>query len=83
MIYSSEFFSGYFGNILYSGDMRWYPELVEHPVLKRLIEARELDVLYLDNTFSAPFCKFPSREEAKKQLFDIIEYVSKIHCIDF
>ncbi|KAK8732214.1 hypothetical protein OTU49_007244 [Cherax quadricarinatus] len=64
---------GYFGNILYCGDMRWYPELVRHKVLRSVVEERELDVLYLDNTFSAPYCVFPTREEAKQELFRIIE----------
>ncbi|XP_069953748.1 5' exonuclease Apollo-like isoform X3 [Cherax quadricarinatus] len=66
-------FQGYFGNILYCGDMRWYPELVRHKVLRSVVEERELDVLYLDNTFSAPYCVFPTREEAKQELFRIID----------
>ncbi|XP_042205403.1 5' exonuclease Apollo-like, partial [Homarus americanus] len=35
-------FQGYFGNILYCGDMRWYPELLENKVLKGVVEMREL-----------------------------------------
>ncbi|XP_071530276.1 5' exonuclease Apollo-like isoform X1 [Panulirus ornatus] len=66
-------FQGYFGNILYCGDMRWYPELLEHEVLRNVVELRELDIVYLDNTFSAPYCVFPSREECKQQLFHIID----------
>ncbi|KAK4326663.1 hypothetical protein Pmani_002822 [Petrolisthes manimaculis] len=66
-------FQGYFGNILYSGDMRWYPELVEDPVLREVVVSRQLDRLYLDNTFSAPYCTFPSRQKAKQELFTIID----------
>ena len=40
-------FLGYFGSILYSGDMRWYPELADHPALKGLIENHDLHTLYL------------------------------------
>ncbi|XP_076044645.1 5' exonuclease Apollo-like isoform X2 [Oratosquilla oratoria] len=64
---------GYFGNILYTGDMRWYPEMVSHPILRHLVQAYELDILYLDNTFCASYCDFPSRREALQQLLDIID----------
>nr|XP_045620233.1 5' exonuclease Apollo-like [Procambarus clarkii]XP_045620234.1 5' exonuclease Apollo-like [Procambarus clarkii] len=66
-------FQGYFGNILYCGDMRWYPELLDHQVLRNVVEQNALDILYLDNTFSAPYCDFPSREDAKQELFKIID----------
>ncbi|XP_063867069.1 5' exonuclease Apollo-like isoform X1 [Scylla paramamosain] len=66
-------FQGYFGNILYCGDMRWDPEMLEDPVLRDVVQQRALDVLYLDNTYSAPYCQFPSREEAKQQIFKIID----------
>lgn len=36
---------------------------------------QELSVLYLDNTYAAPSCKFPSREDALKEVLKIIEYV--------
>lgn len=67
--------SGYFGNILYCGDMRWSPEMMQNEVLQSVVDHHELDILYLDNTYSAPYCQFPSREEVKKQIFQIIEYV--------
>ena len=67
-------FSGYFGNILYCGDMRWDPQMLEDPLLQDVVQQRKLDVLYLDNTYSAPFCQFPSREETKQEIFRIIEY---------
>ncbi|XP_066981287.1 5' exonuclease Apollo-like [Macrobrachium rosenbergii] len=66
-------FQGYFGNYLYCADMRWYPELLDHPVLKSVVESKELDCVFLDNTFSASYCDFPSREEAKKEVFNIID----------
>lgn len=47
--------------------------MLEDPVLNGIVQHRELDILYLDNTYSAPYCQFPSREEVKKQIFHIIE----------
>ncbi|KAG0716148.1 5' exonuclease Apollo [Chionoecetes opilio] len=66
-------FQGYFGNILHCGDMRWHPDMLEDPVLRDVVRQKALDVLYLDNTYSAPYCKFPSREDAKQQIFEIID----------
>ncbi|CAL4154133.1 unnamed protein product, partial [Meganyctiphanes norvegica] len=66
-------FQGYFGNILYCGDMRWYEDLLENPILRSVVEAKELDIVYIDNTFCADYCVFPSREGATKQIFDIID----------
>lgn len=66
-------FQGYFGNILYSGDMRWYEAILENTLLNSIVDAKELDIVYLDNTFCAPYCIFPSREGATKQIIDIID----------
>ncbi|XP_045127875.1 uncharacterized protein LOC123514228 isoform X2 [Portunus trituberculatus] len=53
--------------------MRWDPEMLEDPVLRDVVQQRALDTLYMDNTYSAPYCQFPSREEAKQQIFKIID----------
>ncbi|RXG69362.1 5' exonuclease Apollo [Armadillidium vulgare] len=66
-------FQGPFGNILYTGDMRFYAEVFEHPILKPVLEACEIDELYLDNTFLHPKYDFPSRNTATQMVFDIIE----------
>ncbi|KAB7494431.1 5' exonuclease Apollo, partial [Armadillidium nasatum] len=66
-------FQGPFGNILYTGDMRFYPEVFEHPILKPVLEAHEIDELYLDNTFLHPKYDFPSRNTATQMVFDIID----------
>lgn len=66
-------FQGKFGNILYTGDFRYTPRVLDYPVLSKIIRNKELSVLYLDNTYAAASCKFPSREEALKQVLKIID----------
>lgn len=51
-------FSGYFGDILYTGDFRYRPNMFDG------FELPPIDVLYLDNTYCSPKCIFPSREDA-------------------
>ncbi|KAM5181375.1 5' exonuclease Apollo [Mantella aurantiaca] len=62
-------FEGYFGTILYTGDFRYSPLMLKYPPLKN----KDIDVLYLDNTNCDPESKLPSREEATKEIEDIIE----------
>ncbi|CAL1281901.1 unnamed protein product [Larinioides sclopetarius] len=50
--------SGYFGDILYTGDFRYKPNLLEG------FELPPIDVLYLDNTYCSPSCIFPTRDDA-------------------
>ena len=62
-------FEGYFGKILYTGDFRWSDQMEADLFCCNL---GHLDVLYLDNTYCSPKCVFPSREEAKTQILDIL-----------
>ncbi|CAH1265925.1 DCLRE1B [Branchiostoma lanceolatum] len=62
-------FQGYFGSIFYTGDFRYSPEMFEHEVLANRFS---IDVLYLDNTYCSPACKFPSRKQATQMIKDII-----------
>lgn len=66
-------FQGKFGNILYTGDFRYTPRILENPILSPIIRNKELSVLYLDNTYAAPSCIFPTREEALKEVLKIID----------
>ncbi|KAF8766352.1 5' exonuclease Apollo like protein [Argiope bruennichi] len=50
--------SGYFGDILYTGDFRFRPNLLDG------FELPPIDVLYLDNTYCSPSCIFPTRDDA-------------------
>ncbi|XP_069094816.1 5' exonuclease Apollo-like [Pleurodeles waltl] len=62
-------FEGYFGTILYTGDFRYSPDMVEQPPLNN---KKKIDVLYLDNTNCNPNLKLPSRQQATEQIKDII-----------
>ncbi|XP_035676872.1 5' exonuclease Apollo-like [Branchiostoma floridae] len=62
-------FQGYFGSIFYTGDFRYSPEMFDHEVLAN---RPSIDVLYLDNTYCSPECKFPSRAQATQMIKDII-----------
>ncbi|XP_054272235.1 uncharacterized protein LOC128992602 [Macrosteles quadrilineatus] len=66
-------FQGVFGNILYTGDFRYSPTMLDHPMLKSLIENEAVDTLYLDNTFAAENCEFPPRQEALKDLIKLVK----------
>lgn len=62
-------FQGYFGNILYTGDFRFIPEMLKLPLLQTNII---IDVLYLDNTYCPSKWHFPSREDATEEIKIII-----------
>lgn len=55
-------FSGYFGDILYTGDFRYEPTMFD------CFNLPPIDVLYLDNTYCSPKCIFPSRENAVERI---------------
>ncbi|XP_071033862.1 5' exonuclease Apollo isoform X2 [Parasteatoda tepidariorum] len=55
-------FSGYFGNIFYTGDFRYKAGILED------FQLPEIDVLYLDNTYCSPKCLFPTRENAIEKI---------------
>lgn len=62
-------FEGYFGTILYTGDFRYSPDMLEQPPLNN---KKKIDVLYLDNTNCNPNLKLPSRQQATEQIKAII-----------
>ncbi|XP_077577318.1 5' exonuclease Apollo [Stigmatopora nigra] len=62
-------FQGYFGTILYTGDFRYSPSLLHELCLAT---KANIDVLYLDNTNCDPNRSIPPREDATKQIKDII-----------
>lgn len=70
------FFEGYFGKILYTGDIRFDSEMKDDPLMGNLLHA---DTLYLDNTYNSPKCVFPSREESFKQMMEIIQSHEDFH----
>ncbi|KAM4700447.1 5' exonuclease Apollo isoform 2-T2 [Discoglossus pictus] len=63
-------FEGYFGTILYTGDFRYSPSMLSNPPLSN---KKTIDVLYLDNTNCNPEHKLPSRQEATRQIKEIID----------
>lgn len=60
----------YFGIILYSGDFRFDPILLENNAIQSRIG--KFDALYLDDTFAEPIYNFPTRQEAGEQVLHII-----------
>ncbi|XP_077469341.1 5' exonuclease Apollo [Stigmatopora argus] len=62
-------FQGYFGTVLYTGDFRYSPSLLCEICLAT---KANIDVLYLDNTNCDPNRSIPPREDATKQIKDII-----------
>jgi DNA cross-link repair 1B protein len=63
-------FAGYFGNILYTGDFRYHPNMFLDGVLS---QARTIDILFLDNTYCDPGCDFPTQDEAIEGAIDLIK----------
>lgn len=54
--------SGYFGDILYTGDFRYKSNMFDD------FQLPPIDVLYLDNTYCSPRCTFPTRENAIEKI---------------
>jgi DNA cross-link repair 1B protein len=50
-------FQGYFGRVLYTGDIRFHPSML---LVNKLTE-NPIDYLYFDNTFCDPMFIFPSQ----------------------
>ena len=63
------FFEGDFGNILYTGDFRASPQVLD--ACAHLTD--KVDILYMDNTYSSPKFMFPSREECTENIIDIVK----------
>jgi hypothetical protein len=64
-------FEGDFGRILHTGDFRFHPAILEHPVLSPSRGA--IDLLYLDTTYNQQCCVLPSREVAFAEICAVIE----------
>ncbi|KAM8999135.1 5' exonuclease Apollo [Sarcophilus harrisii] len=62
-------FEGYFGTILYTGDFRYSPSMLQEPALR---PGKQIHTLYLDNTNCDPALVLPSRQEATRQITDLI-----------
>ncbi|XP_042548207.1 homeodomain-interacting protein kinase 1 isoform X4 [Dipodomys spectabilis] len=63
-------FEGYFGTILYTGDFRYTPSMLKEPALA---SGKQIHTLYLDNTYCNPALILPSRQEATRQIIQLIE----------
>ncbi|XP_043858405.1 5' exonuclease Apollo isoform X1 [Dromiciops gliroides] len=62
-------FEGYFGTILYTGDFRYTPSMLQEPALRL---GKQIHTLYLDNTNCDPALVLPSRQEATHQIAELI-----------
>ncbi|XP_050810295.1 5' exonuclease Apollo isoform X1 [Gopherus flavomarginatus] len=62
-------FEGPFGVILYTGDFRYTPTMLQEPALRN---RKQIDVLYLDNTNCDPLGDLPSRQQATEQIKELI-----------
>ncbi|XP_074119207.1 5' exonuclease Apollo [Sminthopsis crassicaudata] len=62
-------FEGYFGTILYTGDFRYSPSMLQEPALRL---GKQIHTLYLDNTNCDPALVLPSRQEAAQQIAELI-----------
>ena len=62
-------FDGYFGRILYTGDMRYESWMLAYTAMSSLTN---IDFLYLDNTYNCSASNFPTRAVAKSMICDII-----------
>jgi hypothetical protein len=64
-------FEGQFGRILYTGDFRYSGPMLHDETFFTVCE-KDIDVLYVDNTYLDPRCRFPSREEATARILELI-----------
>ncbi|KAF0972931.1 hypothetical protein FDP41_008783 [Naegleria fowleri] len=60
---------GYFGTVLFTGDFRYDPRILQAPCFKD----KKIDHLYLDDTFLDPVYDFPTRQEAGQEIIQIIK----------
>lgn len=63
-------FEGDFGRILHTGDFRFHPALLEHPLLSASRGA--IDLMYLDTTYNQERCVLPSREDAFAEICAVV-----------
>ncbi len=64
-------FEGDFGRILHTGDFRFHPALLDHPLLSP--SRGPIDLLYLDTTYNQERCVLPSREHAFAEICAVID----------
>jgi DNA cross-link repair 1B protein len=64
-------FEGDFGRILHTGDFRFHPALLEHPVLAP--SRGTIDLMYLDTTYNQERCVLPSREDAFAEICAVVD----------
>ncbi|XP_069142423.1 DNA cross-link repair 1 protein-like [Argopecten irradians] len=62
-------FEGYFGRILHTGDFRFCPDMI---IESNVSLFKNIDVLYLDNTYCSPECVFPTRDSALDEIVSIV-----------
>ncbi|XP_076357759.1 5' exonuclease Apollo-like isoform X2 [Tachypleus tridentatus] len=60
-------FQGEFGNVLYTGDFRYKPDILNEKLLPII------DVLYLDNTYCSPACTFETQDEATRIVIEKVK----------
>ncbi|XP_063234015.1 mucin-5AC-like isoform X2 [Bacillus rossius redtenbacheri] len=66
-------FEGSFGRVLYTGHCRYKPGMLAGTPLSPSVTNKNLDVIYLDNTYAAPYCRFPSERESLLKVLEIIK----------
>lgn len=66
---------GYFGTILHTGDFRFDNYILD------FFKGKDIDTLYLDDTFCDKIYDFPPRKEAGEQIISIIKEYSDEHKI--
>lgn len=63
-------FEGYFGCIFYTGDFRYDDQLSLQPGFP---QAKQVDQLFIDNTYCNPKAQFPTRKQALEIILKIIK----------
>jgi DNA repair metallo-beta-lactamase/UBA/TS-N domain len=58
---------------LHCGDMRYSPQMKEYRHLKRAVENRKIDLVYLDTTYGHPKHDFCPQSEAVDQIATVVE----------
>jgi DNA cross-link repair 1A protein len=62
------------GSILFTGDFRFIPSMLQHPALRNSSgDLIEISHLFLDNTFARPEFQFPPQQVCKEMIFKAIE----------
>ena len=65
-------FQGHFGNIIYTGDFRYCTEMMTNPILMELSKAKNLNLMYLDNTYEEVGFHIPTKEQALESALKIV-----------